>query len=95
MIKLTNEEITNKLPTINNWKQIENSLQKKFQFKGFEETMTIINKIAKIANELNHHPEWFNVYNKLEITLTTHDVNGISELDFDFAKKVDAITNDL
>lgn len=92
MEKLKREEIDFKLKTINDWKLIGDSIQKKFVFKDFEEAMIIINQIAKIANDLNHHPEWFNVYNQLEITLNTHDVNGLSDLDFTFAKKVDLIT---
>ncbi len=92
MKKLTKEEVDKSLQIINNWELIDNSIQKKFTFKDFNEAMKTINQIAEIANELNHHPEWFNVYNKLEIKLTTHDVNGLSKIDFKFAKKVDSLT---
>jgi 4a-hydroxytetrahydrobiopterin dehydratase len=91
MEKMTKEEVNKSLQTINNWELNDNSIQKKFTFKDFNEAIKVINQIADIANELNHHPELFNVYNKLEITLTTHDVNGLSELDFNFAKKVDSL----
>ena len=47
--------------------------------------------VALVAESMNHHPEWFNVYNRVTIDLTTHDAGGISELDFAFAKKADAL----
>lgn len=88
---LTKEEIEINLKKTNEWELIGNTIKKEFVFKDFIETIKIINEIADIANKLNHHPEWFNVYNKLEITLTTHDVNGLSDLDFNFAKKIDSL----
>ena len=95
MEKLTQKKIEASLKTINNWKLVDNSIQKHFIFNDFNEAMDIVNKIAEIANELNHHPEWYNVYNKLEITLNTHDVNGLSELDFTFAKKINLLIENL
>ena len=54
--------------------------------------MVFINKVAVIADEMNHHPEWINVYNKLTIRLSTHDVSGITDKDFQLASAIDAIT---
>ena len=51
-----------------------------------------MNKVAALAEDMNHHPEWFNVYNKVDITLATHDVGGLSELDFKMAKAIDQYT---
>ena len=52
-------------------------------------------EIAKIAEELKHHPSWTNTYNKLEITLWTHDQGGLTELDFKFAKRIDSLYDEI
>ncbi len=49
-----------------------------------------MSRVALVAEQLNHHPEWFNVYNRVEVTLSTHDAGGITELDFKLAKKMDS-----
>lgn len=63
------------------------------EWKGtnFAEAFSLMTAIAEIAEELNHHPEWFNVYSRLTIRLTTHDVGGLSELDFTMAERIDAL----
>ena len=63
------------------------------EWKGtnFVETFALMTEIAELAEELNHHPEWFNVYSRLTIRLTTHDVGGLSELDFTMAERIDAL----
>lgn len=57
----------------------------------FRETFALMTEIAKLAEEFNHHPEWFNVYSRLTIRLTTHDVGGLSELDFAMAERIDLL----
>ena len=52
-----------------------------------------MNKIGEVAEEMNHHPEWFNVYNKLDIRLSTHDKAGVTKLDIDLAKAIEKIVN--
>ena len=59
--------------------------------RDFRETFSLMTKIAEVAEELNHHPEWFNVYSRLTIRLTTHDVGGLSELDFTMAQRIDLL----
>ena len=59
--------------------------------KDFVETFALMTEIALLAEELNHHPEWFNVYSRLTIRLTTHDVDGLSELDFTMAERIDIL----
>ena len=63
------------------------------EWKGgsFVEAFALMTDIALLAEELNHHPEWFNVYSRLTIRLTTHDVGGLSELDFTMAERIDAL----
>ena len=58
---------------------------KLFKFKDFKQAFSFMTSIAMKAEEINHHPEWENVYNKVTITLTTHDVGGVSELDYKMA----------
>ena len=87
--KLSDNEIEVKLKGIKNW-QIENGkLCKSFEFKNFTQAFGFITKIALESEKLDHHPELFNVFNKVKVFLSTHKVNGISEYDFLLAKKID------
>ena len=62
---------------------------KSFTFKDFETAFAAMGKIALKAEEMNHHPEWFNVYNRLDVTLATHDANGVTSYDFELAQFID------
>ena len=64
-------------------------IQKAFQFKNFVEAFTWMSRIAFIAEKLNHHPNWSNVYNKVDISLSTHDSGGLTELDLEFANLIE------
>ena len=66
------------------------AIQKTFKFKSFVDAWGWMSRMAIEAEKLDHHPEWFNVYNRVEVTLTTHDVNGLSDLDVALAGKMDA-----
>lgn len=91
--KLSQEEIAASLRSLSGW-TIENSkLHKEFKFTNFIEAFGFMSRVALVAEGMNHHPEWFNVYNKVIIDLSTHDVGGISKLDFEFAMKVEALVN--
>lgn len=73
-----------------NWKEENNSLTKSFKFKNFIEAWSFMTKVALIAEKMNHHPEWSNVYNSVTITLTTHDKgNTITAKDRELAAKID------
>lgn len=75
------------------WKEIDNALVKQFEFKNFIEAFSFMTKVALIAEKMSHHPEWKNVYNKVEITLTTHDEgNIITEKDRKLANAIDELT---
>jgi 4a-hydroxytetrahydrobiopterin dehydratase len=89
MEKLSNDEINKKLTQLNSWELNGNSIQKDFEFKDFKEAMDFMNQLAKVAEKLNHHPDWSNSYNKVSIKLTSHDVGGLTENDFTFAKAAD------
>lgn len=75
------------------WKVEENKkIEKEFKFKDFKEAMIFVNKVAEIAEEQGHHPDIEIEYNKVEIELTTHAINGLSVNDFILASKIDEIT---
>lgn len=75
------------------WKEKNNKLYKKFQFKDFSEAFAFMTRVALAAEKMNHHPLWKNVYNTVEIWLNTHDAGDIvTDKDHKLAKKIDAIT---
>jgi 4a-hydroxytetrahydrobiopterin dehydratase len=77
----------------NGWKKAEDrsALQKSFSFSNFNEAFGFMTRVALKAEKMDHHPEWFNVYNRVDITLSTHDAGGITELDFKLAEFMDAV----
>ena len=91
MKKLTDSEIKLKIELLHDWDYCDNALNTDFEFDNFKDCMSAMNRIAFECEVLNHHPEWKNVYNKLEIRLTTHDAGGITELDFKLANSINKI----
>ena len=92
--KYTISKAEAKLAELNNnkdipWKLKEGKLNKTFIFPDFVLAFAFMTKIAIHAEKLNHHPEWFNVYNKVEIDLTTHEAGGLSIKDFELADIID------
>lgn len=67
------------------------AITRTFKFKNFVEAWRWMSAIALVAEKMDHHPEWFNVYGEVRVTLTTHDCNGLSELDLKLARKMDAL----
>ena len=90
--KLIDAEISAQLDGISGWTVENEKLHKEFQFDSFVEAFGFMVRVALIAESMNHHPEWFNVYNRVIVDLATHDAGGISALDFELAKKVDALS---
>lgn len=90
--KLTDAQIQENLTQVDGWTIENGKLHKEFQFDNFISAFGFMTQLALVAESLNHHPEWFNVYNRVTIDLTTHDAGGISELDFQWAKQADAIS---
>ncbi|MES2747308.1 MAG: 4a-hydroxytetrahydrobiopterin dehydratase [Bacteroidota bacterium] len=91
MKTLSESDISIALKTLNNWSFIDNALEKKFLFKDFKQALGFIVQIGTLAEKANHHPELFNVYNKVTIRLNTHDANSVTQKDFDLAKAIDEI----
>lgn len=75
------------------WKKIKGrpALQKSFLFADFNAAFGFMSRVALAAEQMNHHPEWFNVYNKVDVTLSTHDAGGVTDLDFKLAKFMDSV----
>lgn len=89
--KLSETEFSQALATLEGWDRHEarHAIHKSYKFKNFKTAWAFMNKVADLAEDMNHHPEWFNVYNKVEITLTTHDASGVSQRDIDMARAID------
>ena len=68
------------------------AISKTYKFRNFREAMAWMLRAAFEAEMMDHHPEWFNVYNRVDVKLTTHDTGGLSQKDLDLAKRMDAIT---
>ena len=90
--KLTSEERKTRLDTLPQWTAVpgRDAIQRSLRFADFNEAFGFMTRVAIKAQEMNHHPEWFNVYNRLDVTLATHDAGGVTELDVQLAKIIDA-----
>jgi 4a-hydroxytetrahydrobiopterin dehydratase len=85
------QQIAEKLKTLNGWSLKDKAIEKEFKFKNFNQALGFIVRIGLFAEQADHHPELFNVYNQVKIRLNTHSANGITDLDFDLAKKIESI----
>ena len=91
MKALTIQEIKNQLKLLPSWKYQKGFLQRSFEFSSFKKTINFLNEVAYIAEVKDHHPMLINNFNILEIKLSTHDVNGISQKDFDLALDIEKV----
>ena len=89
--KLSESEIKKEISGLAGWKVSNGKLHKQIEFDSFVQAFGFMTQVAMEAEKLNHHPEWFNVYNRVTIDLVTHDIGGISDYDFRLAKTIDAI----
>jgi 4a-hydroxytetrahydrobiopterin dehydratase len=89
--KLSPNTRNESMKKLKEWKKTRgrDSIEKEFIFSDFQAAFSWMTRIALFAEKMDHHPEWFNVYNKVKVTLTTHDANGVTQLDIDLAKKMD------
>jgi 4a-hydroxytetrahydrobiopterin dehydratase len=92
MVLLNNQEVESKLNSISKeWVLNDNCIQRTLVFKDFVEAFSFMTSAAILSEKLNHHPNWKNVYNKVDITLSTHDAGGLTDLDFKLAKAMDVV----
>lgn len=90
-MKLTENEINERLKELKGWEYLEGELHTAFEFADFKECFTAMTRVAFEAERLQHHPEWTNVYNILEFFLSTHDEDGVTEKDFELAIAINEV----
>ena len=90
--KLNPNTVTESLAIVKHWQhdKVRDAITREFVFADFAQAFAFMTQIAIQSEKRNHHPEWFNVYNRVNITLTTHDVDGLSQRDIDLARYADA-----
>ncbi len=88
---LMDSNITAEIAKLTEWKMVNDKLNRAFKFDSFVDAFAFMTKVAIVAEKIDHHPELFNVYNRVVIDLTTHDAGGIGALDIELAKKIDAL----
>ncbi|MGH9979505.1 MAG: 4a-hydroxytetrahydrobiopterin dehydratase [Nitrososphaeraceae archaeon] len=89
--KLSESEIESAISSLDAWTFKDSKLNRSFKFGNFVEAFTFMTAVALNAEKMDHHPEWFNVYNTVRIDLMTHDVDGISDYDIKLAKLINSI----
>lgn len=85
------EEVRQRLTFLDGWSWNKDGIEKDFQFSDFTAAFSFMTRVAIHAEKMDHHPEWFNVYNKVQIRLSTHDAGGVTDLDFKLAEIIDKL----
>jgi 4a-hydroxytetrahydrobiopterin dehydratase len=91
--KLTADARKAALGRLKLWSEVSgrDAITRKFKFKNFREAFAFMTKVADVAEQMNHHPEWTNIYQTVEVTLSTHDAGGVTKLDVDMAETMDKL----
>lgn len=89
--KMDEQEITAQLESLAGWAVVNEKLQRQFNFENFVGAWSFMSAVALLAESMDHHPEWSNVYGRVTINLTTHDAGGISHRDFELASAINAL----
>ena len=94
--KLTGDALKAALGKLNGWGEVNgrNAISKKFTFEDFNAAFGFMARAALVAEKLDHHPEWFNVYNRVEVTLSTHDAGGLTDLDIQLAEAMNGLAGE-
>tara|TARA_B100001167_G_scaffold152231_1_gene99624 strand:+ start:44 stop:319 length:276 start_codon:yes stop_codon:yes gene_type:complete len=90
-MRLSETEITEELKKLEGWDINDNKLHKEFQFDSFNQAFGFMTRAAMEIEKMNHHPEWFNVYNRITVDLTTHDAGGITNNDVNLARILNSL----
>ncbi|MBI3678720.1 MAG: 4a-hydroxytetrahydrobiopterin dehydratase [Proteobacteria bacterium] len=92
MKKLDSHTRKTALAQLAGWQDVKgrDAITRKFEFRDFNEAFGFMSRVALLAEKMDHHPEWFNVYNKVEVTLSTHDAGGVTDNDVQMAKAMNA-----
>jgi 4a-hydroxytetrahydrobiopterin dehydratase len=91
--KLTADDRKAALARLSGWSEVagRDAIARKFVFKDFNQAFGFMTRVALVAEKMDHHPEWFNVYKTVEVTLSTHDAGGVTELDVKLAEAMDKL----
>ena len=91
--KLSGEERRQALNGLDGWAEVDgrDAIEKRFELADFKAAFAFMTRIALKAEEINHHPEWTNVYNRVTVTLATHDAGGVSQRDIELARYIDSL----
>lgn len=89
--KLEEAEIQGRLSDLEGWSLAGGKLHREYAFRDFVEAFGFMTRVALVAEAMNHHPEWFNVYKTVRVDLSTHDVGGVSDLDFELAAQMERL----
>lgn len=92
---LSNKQLNECLKELNDWSIVNEKLSKTFKFANFIQAFGFMTEVAITSEAMDHHPEWSNVYNRVEINLITHSEGGITKLDIELAKKIDTISSSI
>ena len=91
--QLGDDEVQLALAGLLGWSLDTGKLHREFRFKDFSEALAFMVRVGLVAEAMNHHPEWFNVWNRVRVHLTTHDAEGITELDIQLAREMNRIAD--
>lgn len=92
--RLDTDDVATRLLDLPGWELREGRLWREFRFADFSEAFAFMTRTALRAEQLDHHPDWFNVYNRVRVSLHTHDVGGLTELDFLLAEAISGFAGD-
>ncbi len=97
MSPLSEAERAEILPGLEGWAMVEgrDAIKKRFEFDDFNQAFAWMTRVAMVAEQMDHHPEWSNVYNKVEVTLSTHDADGLTRRDVELAQRMDLFASGL
>ena len=88
---LSAEDVQARMVEVPGWELVDGKLHREFVFADFSEAFGFMTRVALSAEKLDHHPNWSNVYNRVDIAVTTHDAGGLTALDAEFVRRVDAL----
>lgn len=93
--RLNEEELQRALAELIGWQKVENreAISRNFTFKDFNAAFGFMTRAALYAEKMDHHPEWFNVYNRVDVTLSTHSEDGVTEMDVKLARKMNSLAD--
>jgi 4a-hydroxytetrahydrobiopterin dehydratase len=90
MARLSDPEVTDRLKSVPGWSRTGNAIERTYTFADFKGSMEFVNRVAALADEMDHHPDILVQYSKVALTLSSHDAGGLTERDFRLAGRIDA-----